>query len=55
LLAKPTGGTLKAGDDLADVKWFPLSDPPPEMAFSSDSDLIHAHACEHLEGITIRK
>lgn len=55
LLAQPAGGTLKAGDDLEDVKWFPLIDSLPEMAFSSDIDLIHAHIRGHIGGITIKK
>jgi ADP-ribose pyrophosphatase YjhB (NUDIX family) len=41
LLARVTGGTLQAGDDLEAVEWFPLAGPLPEMAFEAD-----AHICE---------
>ena len=33
---RPTGGRLQAGDDLDLVEYFPLSQPPPPMAFPTD-------------------
>ena len=43
----PTGGTLRAGDDLDQVAYFPL-DAPPELAFPTDqlvlTQLMTAHA-----------
>ena len=44
LLARPTGGTLFAGDDLAAVAWFEAAGPLPEMAFQPDRDLIGEYA-----------
>ena len=33
--AERTGGELVAGDDAIDVGWFPLSDPPDDIAFAA--------------------
>lgn len=40
-LVKMTGGILKAGDDAADAKWFPLCDLPP-LAFESNRNALNA-------------
>ena len=40
LLARITGGQLQAGDDMGELRWFPLSGPFPEMAFQEDIDMI---------------
>ena len=53
LRAEPTGGTLKAGDDLEFVRWFPLSGPLPEFAFAADKDIIERYAAIRIEGLPI--
>lgn len=40
LLAHPSGGQLQAGDDVGELRWFPLLGPLPEMFFKEDIDLI---------------
>jgi ADP-ribose pyrophosphatase YjhB (NUDIX family) len=40
LLARPSGGELRPGDDLLEARWFPLSGPLPEMAFEPDRAAI---------------
>jgi len=44
LEAAVTGGELCHGDDLAEVDWYPLTGPLPEMAFKEDIDLLAAYA-----------
>jgi len=51
--ARAVGGTLTAGDDLADVAWFPLSGPLPEMAFQEDVDVLHRFARHRSEGLPV--
>ncbi len=48
LLAQPVSGALRAGDDAADVDWFPLAGPLPEMAFTPDVAIITQYAAEKL-------
>ena len=38
------GGTLAAGDDLAEVQWFPMSGPWPDLAFEEDVDMLASYA-----------
>jgi 8-oxo-dGTP diphosphatase len=38
-VGRVTGGTLRAGDDAADVDWFALDDLP-DLAFETDRVLI---------------
>jgi ADP-ribose pyrophosphatase YjhB (NUDIX family) len=40
VFAKVIGGELQAGDDMAEVAWFPLKGPLPELAFVEDVDAI---------------
>jgi 8-oxo-dGTP diphosphatase len=40
LAGRVVGGTLTAGDDLADVGWFPFAGPLPEMAYQEDLEAI---------------
>lgn len=42
--ADVVGGELRAGDDLHDVAWFPLSGPLPESVFEEDACAIEAYA-----------
>jgi 8-oxo-dGTP diphosphatase len=51
LLARVTGGTLAADDDLAAVAWFPLIGPLPEMAFQEDIDIIARYAAGPFAGL----
>jgi ADP-ribose pyrophosphatase YjhB (NUDIX family) len=39
-LARVAGGELQAGDDMAEVDWFPLQGSMPELAFVEDVDAI---------------
>lgn len=38
--AEVVGGELEAGDDLEEVRWFPLSEEFPEMAFEEDVKML---------------
>ncbi len=37
---KEKGGNLVAGDDAAEVQLFPLDEPPTDMAFEADREII---------------
>ncbi len=39
-LVKEKGGNLVAGDDAAEVQLFPLDEPPTDMAFEADREII---------------
>ena len=39
-LVKETGGNLAAGADASEVQLFPLEEPPTEMAFEADCEII---------------
>ncbi len=41
--AQVVGGTLKAGDDLDAVEWFPLNGPLPAMGFEEDTSIIELY------------
>jgi len=43
LTAEPAAGVLRAGDDIADVGWFPLNGPFPDMAFQADVHIIEQY------------
>lgn len=43
LLAGVSEGTPKAGDDIEELKWYPLSGPLPDMAFESDIYIIERY------------
>jgi len=53
LLARITGGNLCPGDDIDELKWFPLSKPFPEMAFEADEHIITRFWNTELEGAPI--
>lgn len=40
LLARVVGGELAAADDMAEVSWFLLSGPFPELAFPEDVEML---------------
>ncbi len=52
LAARIVGGTLKAGDDLEAVEWFPLGGPLPEMGFQEDVEVIQMYA-QGLAGLPV--
>jgi ADP-ribose pyrophosphatase YjhB (NUDIX family) len=55
LLAEVVGGELSANDDLAELGWYPLAGPLPELAFAPDADVIRACAAGDMEKITVSK
>jgi ADP-ribose pyrophosphatase YjhB (NUDIX family) len=38
--ARAVGGALVAGDDLCEVRWFPLSGPWPPLRYEADAELL---------------
>jgi hypothetical protein len=55
VVARPVGGMLAAGDDLADVAWFPLAGPLPEMAFQEDVDALQWFAGHRCAGLPVER
>jgi 8-oxo-dGTP diphosphatase len=53
LLAEKTGGTLRPGDDMVRLEWFPLSGPYPPMAFEADKDIIERYHRTRIAGIPV--
>jgi 8-oxo-dGTP diphosphatase len=53
LLAKKFRGTLQPGDDMVELKWFPLSGPFPPMAFEADEHIITRYDRTKLAGAPI--
>jgi len=53
LVGHVVGGELCAADDLAEVAWFPLTGPFPEMAFQEDVDMIALYAAREWKGIPV--
>jgi 8-oxo-dGTP diphosphatase len=53
VVARATGGSLAAGDDLVDVEWFPLSGPLPDMAFQEDVDVLQWFALHQPAGLPV--
>ena len=53
LLASPVGGVERAGDDVDEVGWYPLTGPFPEMAFEADSHILARFAADRLEGAPV--
>jgi 8-oxo-dGTP diphosphatase len=49
LLAHTQAGMLRPGDDIAELDWFPLAGPFPEMAFEADCHIIERyHATRYI-------
>jgi ADP-ribose pyrophosphatase YjhB (NUDIX family) len=44
LHAAQVGGVLRPGDDAADVRWYPLGGPMPELAFEADRHIVERFA-----------
>ncbi len=53
VVARPVGGELAAGDDLAEVGWFPLTGPRPEMAFQEDVHALDWYAANRGKGLPV--
>jgi hypothetical protein len=39
-LAEVVGGEMGAGDDLSELRFFPIDQPPPDLAFEGDRLVI---------------
>lgn len=53
LLARPVDGVLCAGDDIAEVAWFPAEGVLPPLAFDSDRDLIAGYAAGRMARLPV--
>jgi 8-oxo-dGTP diphosphatase len=53
LLAENVGGTLRPGDDLVALKWFPLAGPFPDFAFDADEHIIHRYHATQIPGAPV--
>ena len=53
LVAEKTGGTLRPGDDMVRLEWFPLSGPFPAMAFEADKHIIDRYHKTKIAGIPV--
>lgn len=51
VLARPTGGTARPGDDLDALEWVPLSGPWPELAFEADVHILERYRSNPDQGI----
>lgn len=55
VIAKVIGGEMQAGDDMAEVNWFPIRGPLPELAFVEDEDALKVFAEQGFEGLRVSK
>lgn len=48
-VARPSGGTEEAGDDLAEVRWFPVAERPrdDELAFPTFEEILSLALARH--------
>ena len=53
LFAHPTGGSLAAGDDIAEVGWFAFDDEPPPLAYTSEGHIIARYAESRIVGAPV--
>jgi ADP-ribose pyrophosphatase YjhB (NUDIX family) len=54
LEAAVTGGELHHGDDLAEVAWFALDGPLPDLAFQEDADVLEAYRRNELNRLRVQ-
>ena len=54
-LATVKSGTLRPGDDLDIVKWFPLSGPFPQLAFEADKEIITRYSLAPIVGLSLEE
>jgi ADP-ribose pyrophosphatase YjhB (NUDIX family) len=53
LLGRVAGGAPQAGDDLEELRWFPLEGPLPPMAFQADRHIIERYCLTRLSGAPV--
>ena len=53
LLANKMNGTLRPGDDMVKLEWFPLSGPFPSMAFEADNHIINRYYTTKIPGTSV--
>ena len=53
LLGRVAGGQARAGDDLEELRWFPLEGPLPPMAFQADRHIIERYWLTRLAGAPV--
>jgi ADP-ribose pyrophosphatase YjhB (NUDIX family) len=53
LKARILSGAARPGDDLAELGWFPLAGPFPELAFEADRHIIERYRQTLLEGAPV--
>jgi len=53
LLAQKMSGTLRPGDDMVKLEWFPISGPFPSMAFEADTHIINRYYTTKITGISV--
>jgi len=53
LLANKMNGTLRPGDDMVKLEWFPLSGPFPSMAFEADNHIINRYYTTKIAGTSV--
>jgi 8-oxo-dGTP diphosphatase len=53
LKARILSGAPRPGDDLAELGWFPLAGPFPELAFEADRHIIERYRQTRLEGTPV--
>ena len=53
LLAQEMSGTLRPGDDMVKLEWFPISGPFPSMAFEADTHIINRYYTTTMAGTSV--
>ena len=53
LFGRVMGGAARAGDDLVDIDWFPLTGPLPELAFEAEAHIIERYRAERIAGAPV--
>jgi 8-oxo-dGTP diphosphatase len=53
LLAEKISGTLRPGNDMVRLEWFPLSGPFPAMAFEADEHIINRYYKTKMPGTPV--
>lgn len=53
LLANKMNGTLRPGDDMVKLEWFPISGPFPSMAFEADKHIINRYYTTKIAGTSV--
>jgi 8-oxo-dGTP diphosphatase len=53
LLAKPTGGVAKPGDDVDELGWFALDGELPTFAFPADRHMVERYFATRLPGAPV--